>query len=337
VALAMESAPWPAAVAVSGGSDSLALMHLIARWARSGKRPAPVVLTVDHGLQRGSAEQARAVLREARAAGLAAHLLSWKGPKPRSNIEALAREARYRLMAEWCRKHAVPALVVGHTRDDQIETFLLRLGRGSGVDGLSAMAPRTHVSGFADVALLRPLLRLERAALRTWLADNGIGWRDDPMNGEERFARVRVRSLVPALEAAGIAKARIAAAASHLARARAALEVSTDAFLDEASAPVDDGMALEAGALATVPREIGLRALAQLLTRVSGAAYRPRFERLERLFDALAEFRKGRTLHGCRITPAPKAVAIFGPSTVLIVPERRGKPPARSLRSEGRR
>jgi tRNA(Ile)-lysidine synthase len=333
----MEGAPWPGAVAVSGGSDSLALMHLIARWARARKSPAPVVLTVNHGLQRGSAEQARAVKQEAHAAGLAAHVLIWKGPKPGSNIEAFAREARYRLMAGWCRRHRMPALLVGHTRDDQVETFLLRLGRGSGVDGLSAMASRTRVPEFSDVALLRPLLSLDREALRAWLTANGVSWRDDPMNGEERFARVRIRNLVPALEEAGVAKVRIGAAAAHLARARSALEVATDAFLDEASAPVDDGMALEAGVLSTVPREIGLRALAELLTRVSGAAYRPRFERLERLFDALSEFQKGRTLHGCRITPAPKGSAIFGPSTVLIVPERRGKPPAHSLRSEGRR
>jgi tRNA(Ile)-lysidine synthase len=175
---------------------------------------------------------------------------------------------------------------------------------------------------------------MERAALRHWLGSNGIGWHDDPMNTEDRFARVRVRNLIPALQDAGIPGNRIAAAAGHLARARAALEIATDALLDEATEPLPGGgVVLDAETLLTMPREIGLRALARILMDVSGAAYRPRFERLVRLFDALPEFRSGRTLHGCRILPAPRTKALFGPSSVLIIPEAALKPTARSLRN----
>ena len=126
-------------VAVSGGGDSLALMHLLARWARTRRLTAPVVLTVDHGLRKTSAGDARQVAAWAKKAGLKAHVLVWRGKKPKSGIEALAREARYRLMGTWMTKQGINTLFVGHTEDDQAETFLLRLARGSGLDGLAAM------------------------------------------------------------------------------------------------------------------------------------------------------------------------------------------------------
>ncbi len=323
----MRDAPWPGVVAVSGGSDSLALMLLLRDWALAHALAPPTVLTIDHGLQSGSKETARTVQSAAKAAGLKARVLTWKGVKPDANLEAAARSARYALLGAWCHTHAVAGLYVGHTRDDQAETFLLRLARGSGLDGLAAISPRTHVPGQDDILLIRPLLGIARDTLRTFLEARGVPWHDDPMNDESRFARVRIRALLPALEAAGLSKTRIADAASHLSRARAALEQATEDFLIRATLRTLGGFALDAAALPSAPREIGLRALALLLIRTSGATYRPRFERLERLFDDLTgpEFRKGRTLHGCRICPAPKALATLGPSTVLIVSENRNQ------------
>jgi tRNA(Ile)-lysidine synthase len=300
-------------------------MHLLAAWAHAGKKPAPVVLTVDHGLRKASSADAKAVVTAAKALGLTAHVLKWQGKKPNGNIEAAAREARYALMGAWCRANGVGALYVGHTRDDQAETFLLRLGRGSGLDGLAAMSAiaRWPLPGFDDLRVVRPLLGLDRSELQAWLTANGVRWRDDPMNAKDRFARTRIRHAWPILEQIGLTKARIADAASHLARVRLALEAETDAFLAQAVRAVPNGVVLDAKALSGVPREIGLRALATLLSRVGGAAYRPRFERLESLFDAVvvAEFRKARTLHGCRIGPAPKALATFGSRSIVIVRE----------------
>lgn len=329
--LTPEGAPWPGAVAVSGGGDSLALMLLLAEWARDNARPAPVVLTVDHGLQPDSAKDARAVLGAAKAAGLTAHLLAWMGPKPKADIEAAARAARYRLMGEWCRGHGIFALYVAHSREDLAETFLLRLARGSGLDGLAAMpavAP-FPLPGFGQLVLVRPLLSAARAGLRAFLMARGICWAEDPMNADSRFARARLRAAWPALEEAGLSASRIADAAIHLARARAALEAATTDFMAE-NAQFGEAHALIDGTkLAQLPREVGLRALAAVLCRVSGQAYRPRFERLERLFDALmAEgLGKGRTLADCRIGSAPKRHARFGPATILVAREedRRGR------------
>jgi tRNA(Ile)-lysidine synthase len=311
----MEGYPAPFAVAVSGGGDSLALMHLLAGFARVRKLPQPVVLTVDHGLNKTSARDARQVAAWAQAAGLKAHVLVWRGNKPKSDIEASAREARYRLMGTWMAKQGVASLFVGHTEDDQAETFLLRLARGSGLDGLSAM--RAHapwpVAGFEDLAVARPLLGISRAALRDYLTVAGHAWLDDPMNEDTAFDRVKLRRARAALEEAGLSAARIAAAAGHLARARESLEILTEAVVERAVRFGGGGVLLDPVALTAAPRELGLRALASVLMTVSGQSYRPRFESLERLFDALSNpgARISLTLHGCHIGPAPAEFAPF--------------------------
>ena len=324
--VSVAGALWPGAVAVSGGGDSIALMHLLAGWAKKSRLPPPHVVTVDHGLRADSTADTRKVLRWAKAAGLKATALRWSGPHPSSDIEGAARAARYRLMGEWAREKGIAALYVGHTLDDQAETFLLRLMRGSGLDGLSAMravAPYP-IAEFRELRVVRPLLALERADVRSHLNARGHQWLEDAMNAEERFARVRVRKAWPALEGAGLSKQRLAAAAMHLARAREALESVTDAVIVRACRRWKDGVQLDRDALVSAPREIGLRALAQLLMIVSGQPYRPRFERLERLFDRLGAegIGGGVTLHGCRVFFVPKKDGAFGGKTVAIVPER---------------
>jgi tRNA(Ile)-lysidine synthase len=313
---------WPGAVAVSGGSDSLALMFFLRDWAKDSSLPQPVVLCVDHALRAESAGEARKVARWAKAAGLRAKLLVREGRKPRADIEAAAREARYRLMGEWARANNVKAIYVGHTRDDQAETFLLRLARGSGVDGLAAMrAVAPYPLGeFPELALVRPLLSFGREALRDILRARKQAWLDDPMNADPRFARVRIRDAWPALEAMGLSKDRIAGAAAHLARARAALDTVSRAVLVRACRFDGREALLDPKALAGAPRELGLRALATVLMTVSENHYRPRFERLERLFDRIGQgaLGAGSTLHGCRIGPAPAARALYGKATLLV-------------------
>ena len=321
----------PAALAVSGGGDSLALVHLFAAWARQHACPPPVALIVDHGLRAQSHAEAVLAAQWVKSAGLSAHILTRTGEPPRSNIEDEARQARYRLLGSWCSAHAVTRLFVAHTSEDQAETFLLRLGRGSGVDGLAGMRADAAlpVAGFLGVRVLRPLLEIGRAELRAYLKGLGSTWLEDPMNEDVRFARVRIRKALPQLQAVGISTSRIAEAAHHLARAREALDAATQQFLDRHARFETEFALLDGTALKEVHREIGLRALAAALMRFSDAAYRPRFERLQALFDAVGSGVNfsGRTLGGCRIGKAPKARALFGPGTLLIAREgsRRGR------------
>jgi tRNA(Ile)-lysidine synthase len=316
-----------AALAVSGGGDSLALMHLFADWARENNAQPPVVLVVDHGLRADSARDAAKTARWAKQRGLEAHVLTWRGRRPKSDIENFARVSRYRLMGEWCRAHDVRALFLAHTQEDQAETFLLRLARGSGVDGLSSMQPRAAypLPAFAKLEVLRPLLGTSRTELRDYDAARDQPWLEDPMNFDPRFARTRLRALLPLLEAAGISVSRIADAAAHLSRAREALDTVTDALIARAVVFAAAGYALvDPVAIVDAPREIGLRTVARTLMAVSGEAYRPRFERLEPLFDAII-FGKlaARTLHGCRIAVAPKPWRKFGERTLLVTREAR--------------
>jgi tRNA(Ile)-lysidine synthase len=320
---------WPGAVAVSGGGDSVALMHLLARWAKGTKKTAPLVLVVDHGLRPESGREARGVVKTAKALGLAVRLLRW-ADAPGRGIEAAARAARYGLMGKVLRQQKRATLYVGHTEDDQAETFLLRLARGSGLDGLSAMrtlAPYPHPD-FPHLAVARPLLGFSRAELRAWLTARKLGWVEDPMNADPRFDRVRIRQLAPALAAAGLSAGRIALAARHMAAAREALELVTGAVLARAVAASppgsrQPGLLLDPAALSAAPRDLALRALAALLQQVSGQAYRPRFAALERLYDRIRHgtLGGGATLSGCRIGPAPATERAFGPATLKITAE----------------
>jgi tRNA(Ile)-lysidine synthase len=300
-------------------------MCLLAEWAFTFGRKMPTVLTVDHGLTPGSDRVANAVAKRAQALGMRAQILAWRGRKPTADVERAARDARYRLMGRWCRAHEIPALYVAHTLEDQAETFLLRLARGSGVDGLAAMAPvsRFPLRDFDDIRVVRPLLRIPRSQLRSYLTDRDLDWHEDAMNDDPRFARVRLRAAWPSLVEAGLSAERIADAAGHLARARAALDHNVVALLSCVSQIHEKSVLIDRAALAAAPREIGLRALAHLLMQISRSDYRPRFERLEGLFSAICEgeLAGGRTLHGCVVKPASKRLQRFGPGTLAIGPE----------------
>jgi tRNA(Ile)-lysidine synthase len=305
-------------------------MHLLAAWSRQRDGVPPVVLVVDHGLREGSSKEAAAVGKWAEALGLPAHVLRWQDNEPRvSGLEERARAARYRLMGEWCAANAIVSLFVAHTREDQAETFLLRLGRGSGVDGLAAMAACAPfpLSGFDRLRLVRPLLEVGRAELRAYLRAGDIQWFEDPMNGDARFARVRMRQVLPVLEASGISVQRIAEAANHLQRARSALDDARDAFLANHVRYEGETLLLDGAALARLPREISLRILSFVLMRVGRVAYRPRFVRLEALLYAVLSGQfAARTLSGCRVGMAPKALSVFGRQTLLVAPENQRRP-----------
>lgn len=304
------------AVACSGGADSLALTLLAAEWARETGREL-VALTVDHGLRAESAAEAEATQAWLASRGIAHHILRWAGPKPKANRAALAREARYRLLSAFCRGRRIPDLLLAHHLEDQAETFLLRLGRGSGVDGLAAMAAQTSRDG---VRLLRPLLAVPRARLKATLRAAGQDWIEDPSNADPASARVRLRQLAPMLAAEGLTAGRLAATAARMGRARAALEAMTDRLIADAVSLDPAGFCrLDPAALRDAPEEIGLRALSRLLLTVSGLPHPARLKRLERLYHALTSARRGgATLQRCRFLPRRDGVLICREARELL-------------------
>ncbi|WP_409192081.1 tRNA lysidine(34) synthetase TilS [Bradyrhizobium sp. RDM4] len=260
-------------LAVSGGPDSVALMWLAARWQRSLARgPQLVVVTVDHGLRVEAAREAREVKRLAAALGLAHRTLRWRGAKPNTGLPAAAREARYRLLAQAARATGATHVLTAHTRDDQAETLLMRLLRGSGIAGLSAMARVTTRDG---IALARPLLDVPKSQLIATLKRARIGFADDPTNRDTAYTRPRLRALLPQLAREGGNDRNLVRLAARLARANAAVEVLTDGaerFLrlrDRGDAPHGPAArSFEAKAFAAVPEEVRLRLLLRAINRL---------------------------------------------------------------------
>ena len=173
-------------------------------------------------MQAGSADACNEVLAAAARLGVTAETAVWLGPKPDTGIQAAARRARYHLLAEVANRQRLEVVATAHTEDDQAETLLMRLARGSGVDGLSGIAERIELAG---VTFVRPLLGVTHGQLVATLVARGIGWRSDPANAEPRFERVRMREALTGglADAAGLASRPLATSARRLARARRAL------------------------------------------------------------------------------------------------------------------
>ena len=264
-------ADWKAApaivLAVSGGPDSIALMWLVARWRRALARgPQLMAVTVDHGLRPEAAREARDVKRLARTLDLSHRTLRWTGTKPKTGVPAAAREARYRLLAQAARAGGATHILTGHTRDDQAETLLMRMLRGSGIAGLAAMARETERDG---VRLARPLLDIPKSRLVATLQKARIDFADDPTNQDVSFTRPRLRAILPVLAEEGGDSRNLARLASRLARANAAVEVLADGAERYLSLRDRDPQrpGFDAGVFTALPEEIRVRLLKRAIDR----------------------------------------------------------------------
>lgn len=275
--------PFPSlALGVSGGADSLCLLHAFADWRRRTGWPGDCfVVTIDHGLRAESAGEARMVEAQCRALEIQHETLAWTGRKPLSNIQAEARHARYRLFREALERRGARALVLAHHLDDQVETFLDRLTRGSGVTGLCAMAIREE-RGPEGLEILRPFLSVPKSRLAATLRSAGISWAEDPSNHSLAYKRVRLRQIAAELSSEGLHPDRIFKTAHNMQRADQALESWVAGVEDQFVEihPAGPGrMALDR--YAELPEEIRLRLLARLTLQVSKNKTKPRLEKLE--------------------------------------------------------
>jgi tRNA(Ile)-lysidine synthase len=316
-------APSPLAIAVSGGPDSVTLMHLAARHARDHGLAPPVVFTVDHQLRYEASAEAAQVGAQAAELGLAHETLVWRGPKPRENLQHAARIARYSLIGEAMQRAGLWALLTGHTLDDQAETFLLRLGRGSGLDGLSGMAPLAAfpVPMYAGLCVLRPLLGFAKAQILATAKSFDAAYVIDPSNANPAFSRTRAREAMAALAEAGVTAQRIAEASAHLRRARVAIETAERDLFDRAVEIDPWGFALvDRAPLSSVPQEVGLRFTAALLRLSGGRPYAPEMDTVHGVYDWLTipgPTPRGRTAGGCRL-------ALLADGRVLVAREQGG-------------
>jgi len=306
-------------IAVSGGRDSMALCLLADGWAR-GLGGQVTALTVDHGLRPGSADEARRVGDWLQERGIAHRLITWRGAKPETGIQAAARRARYELLTAWCRDAGILHLVLAHHQGDQAETYLLRLAAGSGDDGLACMAAVVETPG---VRLLRPLLGVPRTRLTGTLKAFGQPWLDDPSNRDTAFARVRVRAGLAVSRQYRRRSAGLAAEAVRCGRRRVLRETAVSALLARCCVIYPAGYAVVDGnLLAAAPVEISRAALGRVVLCIGGRAYGPRRERLLRLHGLLLDGRLGRgaTLSGCRILGATSGLLVCRETRDLPLP-----------------
>jgi tRNA(Ile)-lysidine synthase len=306
----------PAVVlAVSGGPDSTALLVLAARWRKACKRgPKLLAVTIDHGLREEAAAEARQVARLAKTLGVPHRTLRWTGAKPKSGLQEKARSARYRLLSEAAARAGASHVVTAHTLDDQAETVLMRLFRGSGISGLRGMARKSFLprSGL----LFRPFLDIPKARLVATLCKAGISFADDPSNADPRFTRVRMRALLPALAREGLGPPRLALLARRVSRAEAALEAAVDQAVELARGDWVAGakIEMERGHFAALPAEVALRLLGRAVA-FAGNEGPVELAKLEALLAALTAKMPGRarfrrTLAGAMVTSTPDTLTI---------------------------
>jgi tRNA(Ile)-lysidine synthase len=304
-------------LAVSGGPDSTALMWLAARWRDTNKNaPVLVAATVDHGLRKESKAEAASVAKLARKLKIPHRILSWRGKKPKSGLQEAARAARYDLLVSLAREIKADAIVTAHTRDDQAETVLHRIGRASGVTGLSGIRPKSEREG---IAILRPFLGVPKTRCEATLRKEKISYAVDPTNRDPNYLRPRLRVLAPLLAKEGIDAERLALLARRVARAEAAIETAVAEALPQARIRADENLVeYDTRTLFALPDEIALRLVGCAVNRL-GHEGPAELGKLETLYVALQDARRRnlplrRTLAGAlvelsearlKVEPAP--------------------------------
>ena len=291
------------AVAVSGGVDSVCLLH----WAvKSGLNVT--ALHVNHGLRDAADTETQYVVDLCKKLQIPYQVFYWTDDKPTTGLEAAARDARYKFMTDWCLENNIDAIMIAHQADDQIETFLMNLSRGSGVSGLSAMQPESYRNG---VKIVRPLLGIFRSELIKYCDENNIKYFDDEMNEDESYTRVKIRKNRHLLsDRLGISDNRILLAIENLSRARDALDSNIDSLVQ--SVLYDDYALFSDSFLFDLPPDISLKFIGVLIQTIGGNNYQPR---LNSLVFALSKLKSD-----CKFTLGHCTLRRFK-NQILIVPE----------------
>lgn len=293
-------------VAVSGGGDSMALLHLLhGLCAFHGTKLRAV--TVNHGLRPQAAAEAEMVQRFCATLGVRHDTLLWENWDGSGNLQNAARNARFALMADWATAQEISTIALGHTADDQAETFLMRLARRSGVNGLAGMSARILREG---VTWVRPLLKANRAELRGYLQAQDMEWIEDPSNDDAAFERVKARRVLEALAPLGIDAEGLSAVATHMAQARTALDWHTFLAAREI-AEVDAGaVVICERKLRILPDEIQRRLFVHAVNWISGESYPARRAAITSLMRALRNGQAA-TVDGCHARRVGSYIWVF--------------------------
>jgi tRNA(Ile)-lysidine synthase len=300
------SPPARLGVAVSGGGDSVALLAALVEYVRDTDIEL-CVITVDHGLRPDTKDEIALVTDLCTRWDLEHHVEYWTGWTGEGNLQSVARDARYELIADWAYANRVTHVALGHTADDQAETFVMRLARGSGVDGLSGMAPRRLLHG---ITWIRPFLGIERSALRSYLMAARLKWCEDPSNENRDFERVRVRDALTILGTLGVNKSTLVEVASNMSQAREALDWQTFLAARDTVTILHGFVAMEMHKFRVLPMEIRRRLLVHAIKWTTLNMYPPRRDAVARTLEAVKDSRAS-TLAGCQVLVENKVLWVI--------------------------
>lgn len=287
-------------VAVSGGVDSLALTFLTNEYAKNHNIKLHT-LTIDHKLRPESTIEAKELNELLTNHNINHSILTWHHQEAvNSNIEAKARNARYELIANFAKQNNIGLTLVGHHFDDQIENFFIRLGRGSGIDGLGLM---DTVFVRNNTKFLRPLINIPKNQLQQYLASREIKWFEDSSNQNENFKRNKIRNLIEKLDDKELIKKRIYQTSKHFSRAKSYLNIQTEATFEELVYFNDKKAEININAFKKLHEEIAFRLMIKLFNEIGDKIYKPRFEKLENLYEKIIndQINKSTTFANCLI------------------------------------
>jgi len=288
------------ALAVSGGSDSLCLAYFSKIYSSEFGNKI-YVLIVDHKLRKESYKEALKVKNILRKRKISSKILRWKGAVPNKNIQKNARDMRYSLIYNYCKKENIKYLITAHHEDDQIENFFIRLFRGSGLTGLSSMSTKTKYN--EKLKIIRPFLNLNKVDLKYVTLNYFKTYIKDPSNEDEKFLRVRIRKYKKKMEMEGLSTKKISKTVENLASANQALNFYKDkalskhvSYLSKNKCLINKKIFLEEA------QEIIFKSFSGILSLTSGMYYPPRSAKIINLINRLKKdkFIKS-TLGGCII------------------------------------
>lgn len=303
--------PKSIAVAVSGGCDSLALTILLNNFCKE-KNIKLFAATIDHKIRKSSSKEASDLQKFLKTQKISHEILEikWK-EKPKSNIESKLRDARYELLHKFCKSKKIEFLFLGHILDDVAENFLIRLFRGSGIDGLSSIS---QISQSNQIKLVRPLLDFTKDEMKQFLQSKKIKWFEDETNLDEKFTRNKIRRILNEFDEENLIKKRIKNAADEIASARDIIDQIIDKKSKKVLSKLSDSIyLLDVKKFAKIEETIALKILALTLMEISGKIYKPRFQNLKNFYQLIIEdkIHKKKNFYGCMLEKASGGIKIY--------------------------
>ena len=287
------------AVAISGGCDSMALTFALNDFCKKNKIKIQA-LTIDHGVRKNSKIEAKKVGELLKKFDISHKILSIpKKQIPQKNIEANLREIRYKMLSDFCKKNHIEFLFIGHHVGDIAENFLIRLFRGSGLDGLSPMQKISEING---IKIIRPFLEISKDELKNYLIEKNISWFEDETNDDEKFLRNKIRKFLASFEDKNLLEKRIYNASLEISKTRDFFdEIMNENELEIIEQNADNLTIINRQKLAEINPSIALKILAKILMKIGEKKYKPRKEKLVRFYEYLIAdgLIKKREFYGC--------------------------------------